>query len=71
MKDNPYLPPTTCPEILLRDLPREERKKLILAGDTTAGPLTVFLYEHPIWSAIIGATALGAFLAGCWTCIQM
>ena len=70
MKDNPYIPPSASTPTLLRDLPRHERVKLILEGNTTAGPLTVFMYKHPVWSAVIGIALLGAFFAGCWTCIQ-
>ena len=69
MKDNPYLTPKHH-EVFLRDMSRAERKKLILAGDTTAGPIAVFMYEYPIWSAVIGLLALAAFLLGCWTCVQ-
>jgi hypothetical protein len=39
----------------LRDLPKEERKQLVLSGQTTAGPLTVLMYKYPIgfWTVAI------------------
>ncbi len=67
---NPYLPSHQKQETFLRDLPKEERKKLVLSGNSTAGHLTVFMYEHPILFWIGATLALGAFLLGCWTCIQ-
>jgi hypothetical protein len=70
--NNPNLPPTPPTKtVYLRDLPRDQRRTLILSGDTTAGPLAVFMYEHPIQSLVIGALLVGALLYGCWTCIQM
>jgi len=71
MKDDPYLPPTNQQKTLLHDLPKEERRKLILAGDTTAGPLAIFMHEHPILFGIGAILAVSAFFFGCWTCIQM
>lgn len=39
----------------LRDLPKEERKQLVLSGQTTAGPLAVLMYKYPIrfWGSLI------------------
>jgi hypothetical protein len=72
--DNPYLPPVQPAKPItayLRDLPKEERRRLILEGKTTAGPLAVLVNKYPIMSAVIAVITLGAFWYGCWTCIQM
>jgi hypothetical protein len=72
MTENPYTPPSTKPPRTFQDLPRDERKALVLAGDTTAGPLAVFVYKHPALAAlIIGLLAAGGLLVSCWSCIKL
>ena len=45
----------------IRDIPPMERKRLILSGQTTAGPLTILMVKHPLafWATTVAiASAL-------------
>lgn len=67
MKKNQY--PKSSVQYLSQ-LPKEERRRLVLENKTTAGPLAKLMYKHPIWFAIAEVLILLAFFIGCWTCIQ-
>lgn len=67
MSENPYSPPTSAPKVIfVRDLPKAERRRKILAGETTAGVLVVQFYKHPIRTAIICITVPALIFVGCW-----
>jgi hypothetical protein len=71
MSLNPYAPPASK-TTFFGDLPRAERKRLILEGKVEdAGPLLVFAYKHPWRLALIALIAFVTLIAGCATLIFM
>lgn len=55
---------------LLRHFSKEDRKKMVLSGQTTAGPLAVLMYEKPRVFWVGAFVIIAVFSVAIWTLLS-